>query len=321
MAGLKDKIENALNESRMLMLGAQVLIGSMYRTFFDAAFDRLPPPAQFLNLASLDLMLVGLGLILSPAPYHRIAERGRTTEDLQRFVTTVLGIGLLPFALALGGVFYVVTSRISEPLAVAMGIIFSGIAITFWYVIELRHRAGKEGRLRPSAVLNPTNDGEEEEELKLSEKIKEVLIECRVVLPGAQALLGFQLISIFAEGFDPLPASSKYMHLASLAAVAISTILLMTPAAYHRIVLNGEENEEFHALAGRLLLAAMVFLGLGVSGDLLVVCRKVTGSLAASIACSLAMLGFFYGLWFGYTLWKRRQTKAHASPTQLPRSA
>src|SRR5690348_10531299 len=104
-----------------------------------------------------------------------------------------------------------------------------------------------------------------------------------MVLPGAQALLGFQFIIMLMEGFDKIPASSRYVHLASLSAIAISTIFLIMPAAYHRMVLLGEDNQEFTEFAGRMLLIAMFFLGLGVSGDFLVVCRKVTGSLNISL--------------------------------------
>lgn len=37
--------------------------------------------------------------------------------------------------------------------------------------------------------------------------MEEVLTECRMVLPGAQALLGFQLAIVLMEAFDRLPVS------------------------------------------------------------------------------------------------------------------
>jgi uncharacterized protein DUF6328 len=126
-------------------------------------------------------------------------------------------------------------------------------------------------------------------------------------LPGAQALLGFQFIIVLMEGFNQIPLSSKYIHFASLAAIAVCTILLIMPAAYHRIVFQGEDSEEFHAIASRLLLLAMVFLALGVSGDFLIVCRKVSGSLLLSAIVSLGLLAFFFGLWFGWTTYRRSQ--------------
>ena len=145
-----------------------------------------------------------------------------------------------------------------------------------------------------------------DEQPSLTEKVKEVLIEARMVLPGAQALLGFQFIIVLMEGFNRIPASSRYIHFASLAAIALSTVLLITPAAYHRIVYRGEDNEDFPVIASRLLLAAMIFLALGVSGDFYVVCRIVSGSPALSLASAGGMIVFFYGLWFGWTAYKRQ---------------
>jgi hypothetical protein len=129
-----------------------------------------------------------------------------------------------------------------------------------------------------------------------------------MVLPGAQALLGFQFINIWLEGFDTISQNMKLAHLASLCAVAVSTILLMMmPAAYHRIAVAGEDTQQFVSLAGRMLLTAMVFLAVGVCGDFLVIAVKLKFSLTVSSAMSTALLAVFLGLWFGYTLWKRAQ--------------
>jgi cytochrome bd-type quinol oxidase subunit 2 len=137
-----------------------------------------------------------------------------------------------------------------------------------------------------------------------------VLTEARVVLPGAQTLLGFQFIVFLMESFDKLPGSSKYLHFAALALVVLSIVLLMTPAAYHRIAERGEETEHFHRFASRILLAAMAPLALGLSLDFFIVARKVTESAALAAGLALALLVLFYGLWFGFTAYRRRQRQA-----------
>lgn len=142
---------------------------------------------------------------------------------------------------------------------------------------------------------------------ELKDKIDHLLTENRMVLPGAQALLGFQFATMLAEGFDKLPASSKYVHLASLGLMALSIVLLMAPAAYHRIVEQGEDTEHFHRLAGRMVLAAMVPLALGIAGDFFVVVRKVAESTGLALAGAGLVLVLFYGLWFGFTLLRRNQ--------------
>ena len=95
--------------------------------------------------------------------------------------------------------------------------------------------------------------------------MKQVLIECRVVLPGAQALLGFQLIIMWMTAFYKIPQVWKLLHLASLTSVAICTILLIMPAAYHRIVEQGEDSEMLHHITAR---AAAVVDGLSGAGRL-----------------------------------------------------
>jgi hypothetical protein len=139
----------------------------------------------------------------------------------------------------------------------------------------------------------------------LSNKIDHVLTEARLVLPGIQALFGFQLTTFLTESFEKLPSSLKYLHLISSCLMALSTIFLITPAAYHRIVEKGEESEEFHRFATRMILAAMVALAFGVCGDLFVVCLKITESKTLSIFVSCFILALYLGLWFGFTLVQR----------------
>src|ERR1051325_2608350 len=98
MPRLKDKIENALNETRILILGGQVLIGSGFRSAFNAGFDKLPTSLQQIRMASLTAMVAGLGFLLIPAAYHRIVEDGSHSDRFHLLVTRVVMIGLVPFA-------------------------------------------------------------------------------------------------------------------------------------------------------------------------------------------------------------------------------
>lgn len=128
-----------------------------------------------------------------------------------------------------------------------------------------------------------------------------------MILPGAQALLGFQFIAMMSQQFTKLPDSSKLAHISSLAAIALATMMLMTPAAYHRIVENGESTERFRRFATRTILLAMVPLALGLCGDFFVVVRIVTDSAPLSGFASGLMLLMFLGGWFGLTGFVRLQ--------------
>jgi cytochrome bd-type quinol oxidase subunit 2 len=309
VAKLKDKIQNMLDEGRMLVLGSQVLIGFQFRSAFEPNFEKLPQHAQYLKMCDLALMLVAFGLLLTPAAYHRIVEEGEDTEGLHRFASRVMLYALLPFGLALGFDIYVA----SEPttgrlLAVVAGTSAGLVAFFYWYGLELLRRPRRQPEIeKEKAMDEKENERAEAEGAKLTDKIRHVLTEARVVLPGAQALLGFQFVTTLMPSFEKLPLSLRYVHLLSLLLVALSIVLLMTPAAYHRIVEEGEETEHFHRFASRILIAAMVPLALGVTGDFYVVLRKVTESATTSAIAAALLLLFFYGFWFAFTLYRRNR--------------
>jgi hypothetical protein len=311
MAKIKDKVENALNEARMLVLGAQVLVGFQFRSVFEPGFDQLPLPSQLLKLFGLGLMLVAVALIISPAAYHRLVERGEDTHEIHRYTSKLMAFALLPFSLGLGLDFYVAVQKIvGWKTGVAAGLFGTLLAASFWYGLEFYMRRERKGEIEAAkgeSEMSEERGGKQDEKQKLTDKIKHVLTECRVVLPGSQALLGFQFISILTESFDKLPALSKYLHLASLGLNALAIVLLITPAAYHRLVEEGEETEHFHRFASKVLIAALVPLALSLAGDVYVVVQKVSDSQLLSVVSALVVLAIFWELWFGLTLYRRTQ--------------
>jgi hypothetical protein len=293
---LQNKLENALNEARILILGGQVLIGAAFRLTFMDGFDRLPLSSRGIHIGSLWIMLMGLGVLLAPASYHFIVENGANTGRFHELVTTILEWTLLPFALGLGvSTFLVGEITMSISAGAVVGAFIFSAALSVWYVFS-----ALKAKRRPKPLP-------EQEPTKLTEKIKEALIELRMILPGAQALLGFQVANTFTNSFDRLPRTSQWSHLGSLLCIAISIIFLMAPAAFHRIAENGEDSEEFYELSGRMLLSAMFWLGLGIAADLWVIVRRTAQSESIAWVSSAATLIFFYAIWFGYSTWKSRQ--------------
>jgi hypothetical protein len=306
---LRDKIRLSLDESRMLILGAQILLGFQFRVVFEPGFERLPPSSQYLKMIAMVILLGGIALIMSPGSYHRIVRAGNDAEDVQQFATTVMDVALVPFLLALAIELYVSTARI---LGASIGLMegaFIGLAgLALWYGLGLAARPTRKAK----------GDEKEKEDGKmhaqrtsLKDKIDQALTEARVVLPGAQALLGFQLVTIFMDGFDKLPNSSKYIHMFSLTLMALTMVFLMTPAAFHRIAAKGEESDRVQKVASSFLLAAMITLPLGIAGDVYLLFLKVTRSVLASRAVAGAVLIFFYGLWFGYTSYRRMKLRGN----------
>jgi hypothetical protein len=53
--------------------------------------------------------------------------------------------------------------------------------------------------------------------VKLADAVSHLLEECRMILPGIQALFGFQLIAQFNDGFSKnLSQAQQELHLAAL---------------------------------------------------------------------------------------------------------
>jgi hypothetical protein len=303
MNNLSHKIKIAMDEGRMLILGASVLLGFQYRAPFEAGFNSLPLSSQYLKIAGLMFLLVSITLIISPGAYHRIVWEGNDSPDVQDFATRVMDYALLPFLITLGIDFYVVTGKfLGTTGGLLLGTLIATIAAAFWYL------PGLIWRRTNSRSRKNSKRGDRLEKTPLTDRVEQVLTEARVVLPGVQALLGFQFATTLMDGFDKLPQSSKYVHLVSLVVMGFCVVLLMTPAAYHRIVERGEDSESFHRVASRLLLAVMVLLPLGICGDLFVVLRKVTGSVPFSLGSSLLFLAFFYSFWFALPAYRRAQS-------------
>ena len=311
MPDLSKHLKVALDEARILALGNQVLVALAFRTAFEQRFAELRYADQLIALVATFFLLLALAATMTPAARHQIVERGNPSPQLLEHVTRMVGLALLPFALALGLTTYLaVLSLFPTPAAVCTAVAVSLLAAAAWYGLGLLHRqahpAPEETDMSHDADQPDPPDG------KLEERINFALTEVRVVLPGAQALLGFQAAIMFTDAFTRLPASPKYAHLASLLLIVLTVILLMTPAAYHRIGERGRFSPHLHRLITRMLLAAMATLALGISAELYVVARKITQSHGVSLAIAAAMLATFYALWFGYTLWTRKRLHSAA---------
>lgn len=304
MPKLDDAVENVLNEARMLLLGGQVLLGFSFRICFEEKFDQIARAAQMAEIAGLGIMTAALGWLIWPAAFHQIKENGRTTASVHTFTTNILDWALLPFAVGLALTLYTVSTALKLPYSIEIAAAAGAFAIATWYGWSRAGRQpGAERKVQKELIQQ---EQENRDKPDLPDRIKKVLIECRMALPGAQAFLGFQFAIVFARGFEHLPRSWQVIHFVSLLATTIATVLLIAPAAYHRMHEAGEDTEQFRKVASRLLLAALVFLGPGMAGDLFVVIAKGTQSPAAAGAIAGLLLLAFYALWFGVSAWRRK---------------
>ena len=145
------------------------------------------------------------------------------------------------------------------------------------------------------------HSGEESQELDLAQAAQTLLDECRMVLPGIQALFGFQLIAVFSERFSSeLDKGDQVLHLVAIALVAIAVALVMTPAAYHRHRGARKVTDTFIELSTLLLLTSMVPLAAGLSIDFFLIARLVLGGEGVAAALGAAIFALMMFFWFAF---------------------
>jgi predicted lysophospholipase L1 biosynthesis ABC-type transport system permease subunit len=159
------------------------------------------------------------------------------------------------------------------------------------------------------ALTRPAGTGRKEQ-ISLDSAAHHVLEECRMVLPGIQALFGFQLIAVFNQGFgEKLSHAEQVLHLVAIVLTTLSMALVMTPAALHRQAEPKEVSERFLWMASNMVLAGMFPLALAVGLDAYIVASVVLKNHAHAAILAIALVGVFAFLWL---VLPRRERRRHA---------
>jgi hypothetical protein len=304
MPSIEARTKDLLDETRLAMLGTQLLMGLQYNAAFAQRFERLPAALQWLDGVALLLILATAALLLATPAFHQIAERGHATGRILRRSSAALSRALLPLSLALGiDVAITMADTTGPALAALLGALFVAAAWLVWYALPWRSAARDP---RPEERMADTQQS-------LEARIQQAITELRVVLPGAQALFGFQFAAVLTDAFAQLPGPSKAVHLTSLGVVAAAVIMLIAPAAYHRIAAHGNAEEGVLRYAVRMMLPAEGLLALGLVGDAYVTVRKIADSTALALGVSLAAAACFLTLLYVVPLLCRRGPAGRAA--------
>jgi uncharacterized protein DUF6328 len=284
----------SLDELRMQMLGTQVAFGFQFQSLFQDRFDVSDPARRAVALAGLILMVLTLGLLIAAPAVHRIADAGEATERTQRLTAALAHVALITLALGIAAaVFVSVVTAFGLHVGSIAAATTAGVTLFAWHGWgRLLRRDRRQTTVSKTAHSTSVHD-----------KIDYALTESRVMLPGAQALCGFQLLVPLMKSFETLPVTARVVHFAALAMVAMTVVLLITPAAIHRIAFEGADDPRFLRIASRFVTAALIPLAFGVASELYVAgVRLLPDSqavawTAAGAACLL--IGFWYALPIG----------------------
>jgi hypothetical protein len=147
-------------------------------------------------------------------------------------------------------------------------------------------------------TVSHATPSEEREELSLNDAASHVLEECRTVVPGMQALFGFQLIAVFSTGFsEQLSSMERKLHLAAIVLETIAIALVMARAALHRQTDPLAVSRRGFRISSRLLMASMAPLALGICLDIYLVARVIVGRRGVASTVAASLLGVFIVLW------------------------
>jgi uncharacterized integral membrane protein len=153
-------------------------------------------------------------------------------------------------------------------------------------------------------MQDPGSGRQETETERLDRNLNELLQELRVALPGVQVLFAFLLTIPFNKRFPELTSAQERIYLATLLSTMVSTVLLITPTAYHRLTFRKQQKEHLVLIANRAAIVGLGFLALAMTGVVLLVTDFLFSTVVTVVCTTFAAL-LFATLWYGLPLYRR----------------
>ncbi len=156
---------------------------------------------------------------------------------------------------------------------------------------------------------HPEADRDETATERLDRNTVELLNELRVSATGVQVMLAFLLIVPFNVGFRRMTRFDRYDYYVTLICMLTAAVLLMAPSIHHRLLFRQAQKGYIVRTGNASLIAAMVFMSVGLTGILVLISNIVFGAAAALVAgaCALVLVGV---VWFAVPLGRRARVEA-----------
>jgi hypothetical protein len=151
-------------------------------------------------------------------------------------------------------------------------------------ILTVRRNADPMAEERSSDV-GTADEGEHE---RLNRELIELLNELRVALPGVQVLFAFLLAVPFAQGFTTVTAFERDLFFATLAATAISSVLLIAPSAWHRLHFRQRNKEELLFASNRFAIAGLGFLAVAMIGAVMLIADYIFSPVMTVVSGAIA---------------------------------
>ncbi len=132
----------------------------------------------------------------------------------------------------------------------------------------------------------------------------ELLEELRSLIPGAEVLFGFLLAIRFTGQFADLTSLQEYVYYATLLATAFALVMLLAPAAYHRIRFREGDKEVMLRKGNREAIAGTAAIALAFTGVLFLVTDLVF-SIPVAVVVAVAFFALTAWRWWAIALFRK----------------
>ena len=136
----------------------------------------------------------------------------------------------------------------------------------------------------------------EDQHERVNRELVELLQELRVALPGVQVLFAFLLTVPFSQGFVQTTDFQRDLFFATLAATAVSTVLLIAPSAWHRIHFRQKDKEHILLASNKLSMAGLGFLALAMIGAVMLIADfafSATLAIISGVVATIVLAAFW----------------------------
>jgi hypothetical protein len=151
---------------------------------------------------------------------------------------------------------------------------------------------------------------QQQERETLQEETRTAIEEARMVLPGIQALFGFQLIVIFNDHFEKLPPAGRLSHLVSMGFIVLAIVFTMAPAAFHRISERGWVSRGLIRITSNFVTAGMAMLMLALPLEFTLVSLIVVHDPRVAIGMGGVLFVLLATCWFVLPLKRRKRLRS-----------
>ncbi len=145
---LNDQAHNTHQEARTFLPGIQALFGFQLIAVFNRSFFDLDAASRLVHLAALVLVAIGIGLIMAPAAYHRLAEGTRVPRRWIQLASRDIACAMAALMLAISLDIYLVTVMImgEAGLAATLAACVGAFLSWLWFARPLLGRLRMRSR-------------------------------------------------------------------------------------------------------------------------------------------------------------------------------